>query len=88
MTDWFRDNFVKGFASAVEDIRRTVIETGWYGKPVTPRSSTITIGSLEGKSPSEKLGWILPEGEGSPNRSQDRDISAKEPKGPDHGIDR
>ena len=87
MTDWFRDNFMKGFASAVEDVRRTVLETGWFGKPVTGKTATITIGSLGGKSPSEKLGWTVSEGEQSPNRNHDRDISAKEPKGPDRGID-
>lgn len=87
MTDWFRDNFAKGFSSAVEDIRRTVVETGWFGKPVTGRSNTITIGLLEGKSPSENLGWTLPEQEGSPSRTHDRDNSAKEPKGPDRGIE-
>lgn len=85
--DWFDKNFAKGFASAIEDIRRTVVETGWFGKPVTGRTSTITIGSLGEQSPSEKLGWDVPGTQERATQHHDRDPAAKERQGPERGID-
>lgn len=88
-TNSMRDTFVKGFAAAVEDIRRTVLETGWFGHPVTPRSHTSAIGSPGEQSPGEQLGWWRRDERPhhSPTPEHDRDTAAKEPKAPDHGID-
>ncbi len=80
------DGFAKGFASAVEDVRRRVVETGWFGSPVTNRTSTITIGTAEKKSPGEQLGWDWP----GASRAQEygREPAAIERHGPERGIDR
>lgn len=56
MIDWF----ARGFGMALADVRQRVLEEPWFGKVVTPRSQTITLGSPGEKSPSEALGWAHP----------------------------
>ena len=48
-TDWLAD----AVGSFVRDVRQRVVERGWFGETVTPRSQSITIGSV-GESASEK----------------------------------
>jgi len=93
MTDWFlkgfgkfADDVARGFASGIGSMAKEW-EIFAYGRQVTGRATSITIGSLDNKSPSEKLGWDLPQQEGSPSQTQHRDRLANEPKGPDRGID-
>ncbi|MDR0779729.1 MAG: hypothetical protein LBF16_03415 [Pseudomonadales bacterium] len=53
--DWF----TRSFGNAVADIRQRVVERGWFGEAVTPRSQTITLGSSSrDASHGETLGWF------------------------------
>jgi hypothetical protein len=84
-----RDKFSEGFAAIVNDIRQRVLEEGWFGKAVTPRRQTISIGSPGEESPGEKLGWFRRDaGERSPaNPDLGRAEPDKEAKAPERGID-
>lgn len=84
-----RGSFSSGFAGAVADIRQKLLEEGWFGKAVTPRAQTITIGSPgEDKSPGEQLGWWRRDERSahSSNHTHDRDATSNE-KAPERGID-
>lgn len=84
------DKFARAFGDAISDIRTKVLEEGWFGKAVTGRRQTITMGSPgDEKSLAEQLGWFR-----SDDRSQqpttpeyDRDGAAKDIKPADRGID-
>lgn len=65
--DWAAE----AFGSVVRDVRQRVVERGWFGESVTPRSQNITLGSLGEKSPGEQLGWSIPKG-GFEEREQAR----------------
>lgn len=84
-----RDRFANGFAAAVADIRQKLLEEGWFGKAVTPRSQTITVNSPGEQSPGERLGWFKRDERShqSPTPEQDRGEAAKDPKAQDRGID-
>lgn len=94
-TDWL----AKGVASVTHDVRQKLVEEGWFSKTVTPRATSITLGSAGEQSPAEKLGWETPgEKQRSPDsgfwprearghHDHDREMAAKEPKSPDRGID-
>lgn len=85
-----RDRFTDGFAAAVADIRHKLLEEGWFGKAVTPRRQSISIGMPgDDKSPGEQLGWWHRSERGhQPGASEhDREGMAKEVKAPDRGID-
>ena len=56
----FFDWAAQAFGSVVRDVRQRVVERGWFGESVTPRSQNITLGSLGEKSPGERLGWSMP----------------------------
>ena len=51
------DTFFRSFGVALADARQRVLEEPWFGKVVTPRAQTITLGSPGEKSPGEGLGW-------------------------------
>jgi hypothetical protein len=48
--DWLAD----AVGSVVRDVRQRVVERGWFGEAVTPRSQNITIGSAGKQSPTEQ----------------------------------
>lgn len=56
----FFDWAAEAFGSVMRDVRQRVVERGWFGEAVTPRSQNITLGSLGEKSPAERLGWSMP----------------------------
>ena len=59
MSSWFARNFDRLWAVGgqfVTDARQRVLEEAYFSKIVTPRVSSITIGSGE-KSPAQGLGW-------------------------------
>lgn len=53
-------SFADGFAAAVADVRQRLVEEGWFGRAVTPKSQTITLGAGPEQSPGERLGWVQP----------------------------
>ncbi|MDF7776035.1 hypothetical protein P1X14_12320 [Sphingomonas sp. AOB5] len=64
------ETFLRGFGVALADARQRVLEEGWFGKIVSPRAQTITLGSQAGeKTPGEHLGWAHPT---EPERGIDR----------------
>jgi hypothetical protein len=67
MASWFQ----RGFGAALADIRQRIVEEPWFGKPVTPRSQTISIHSPSEKSPGDGLGWSHPNRQ--PERGVDHD---------------
>ncbi|WP_165363685.1 hypothetical protein [Sphingobium cupriresistens] len=62
--DWL----ARGFGSAIHDVRQQVLENPWFGRVVTPRSQTITLGTDRSmgdeKSIGERLGWGRPQEHG------------------------
>lgn len=72
--------FTRAFGAAIADIRQRVIEEPYFGKAVTPRATSITIGSGE-KSPAQGLGWFDRNFEVDPSRqaaTPSRDIHGNE----------
>lgn len=55
--------FARSFGAAIADVRQRVLEEPYYGKIVTPRATSITIGAPGEKSPGEALGWTVPGGQ-------------------------
>lgn len=59
------DSLARGFGSAIHDIRQQVLENPWFGRTVTPRSQTITLGTeraaSDARTPGEQLGWGKPQ---------------------------
>ena len=81
--DWTRP-----FGEMVDDIRRKLVEEGWFGKSVTGRRQNITIDSVGEQSPAEKLGWVRNDGRAQQSHASEHDREpVREPNGPDRGID-
>jgi hypothetical protein len=73
MSSWF----ARSFGSALADVRQRVLEEPYFGKIVTPRATSITLGSPGEKSPGEALGWFSRNFEPDPTRQPEpgeRDI--------------
>jgi hypothetical protein len=80
MTD--RDWFTRGFGHAASDVRRALIEEGWFGRPDPRQPGGPDQGPADKLHPDKEgehgfLGWLQPD--------QGRD---QEKRDPDHGIDR
>jgi hypothetical protein len=60
------DAFTRAFGAAINDVRQRGVEEPFWGKIVSPRSQTITLGTGDRaageQSPAERLGWDV-EGE-------------------------
>lgn len=81
--DWSRP-----IGEIIDDIRRKLVEEGWFGKSVTGRRQNITIDSAGEQSPAEKLGWFRSEGRAYPSQATEHEREPiREPNGPDRGID-
>lgn len=80
--DWLAD----AVGSAVRDVRQRVVERGWFGESVTPRSQSITIGSVGGQSPTEQ-GWFA-RFFGSEGREGGQAERAQQSREQDRGIER
>lgn len=53
MSRWLR-----AFGEAIADIRQKVVEEPTYGRAVTPRSGSTSMGAPGEKSPEHSLGWF------------------------------
>lgn len=82
-------SFFRAFGAAIADIRQRVVEEPYFGKAVTPRATSITIGSPGEKSPGEALGWYArhfgPSDQSREAGHEGRDIHGNEH---DHGMER
>ncbi|MEJ7928241.1 hypothetical protein WG908_15950 [Sphingobium sp. AN641] len=68
----------------VDDIRQKVVEEPTYGRAVTPRAQSITIGAPGEKSPGEGLGWF--QENFGPEKSQQA-APSRDIHGNEHGIE-
>lgn len=80
-------HWTHSFGEAVADIRHKVLEEGWFGKAVTPRAQTITIGTEGEQSPAEKLGWFQRREHGERTVEPDVHERTKDAATQDRGID-
>ena len=77
MSSWF----ARSFGAALADIRQKVVEEPTYGRAVTPRATSITLGAPGEKSAGQGLGWFDRSFEADPTRQADspgRDIHGNE----------
>ena len=80
-------HWTQGFAEAVADIRHKIVEEGFWGRIVTPRSQTITFGAGGEQSPAEKLGWFQRREHGEPAIDAGTSERTKDAAAQDRGID-
>lgn len=77
MTSWF----ARSFGAALADVRQRVLEEPYFGKIVTPRATSITLGTPGEKSEGVGLGWFQRDFSPDPTRQPeqgDRDIHGNE----------
>jgi hypothetical protein len=79
--------FVDGVGAALVDIRQRVLEEGYFGKIVTPRTHSITIGSPGEQFPGEPTTGFWRNDLAPHSTNHDRDAAANEHKAPERGID-
>lgn len=80
--DWLAD----AIGGVVRDVRQRVVERGWFGEAVTPRSQNITIGSVGRESPTEQE-WFA-RFFGSEGREGGHAERAQQSREQDRGIER
>lgn len=75
-----RDWFSNAFGATVEDIRHKLVEEGWFGRTVTPRTMRRSQEpEAERTTLAEQFGWGKPDDRQTPEREA--------PLSPQHGHD-